>query len=390
MIYQALPTDKVIYGQDVVMKHLVNEMKNNGAKKILFVTTNSLLQSQSYKNLLKACSEYEILTRITKQHIPSNVLFDGIDELISFSPDLIISLGGGSAIDGAKIFSLILSEKILSIENLIQYTVKVNGSSLQLNHSPVKHFAIPTTLSAAEFSGTAGFSYDEKKNAIAHLSIVPDQIYLDPEYTLDTPMDLWASTGMKAVDHAVETIYSPIRQPVNSALALQSLKYLFDNLPLSVKEPTNLNNRLNCQIGAWLSSFSKVNIRVGLSHMIGHQLGTYYDIPHGITSAIMLPHVMTFLSELTSPEQAQIYDILHPGNDSFTQQEKANEASELVHDLIRRLNIPHHLRDFDVEQNSLQQVAKNILWELKARDNQMLLDLPNLEDQLHQLLIKAY
>ncbi|WP_435763218.1 hypothetical protein [Oceanobacillus sp. CF4.6] len=95
----------------------------------------------------------------------------------------------------------------------------------------------------------------------------------------------------------METLYSPAPNPVKTSLSLQSLENLYKYLPLTKQDPDNLEYRLQCQIGAWLSLFFVDNIKLGLSNSIGHLLGAFYNIPHGMTSAIMLPSVMGFYRE---------------------------------------------------------------------------------------------
>ena len=145
----------------------------------------------------------------------------------------------------------------------------------------IPNFAIPTTLSASEFTSIAGTtsSQDNIKYKFSHLNMTPSQVFLDPIFTIDTPEWLWTSTGIRAVDHAVETLYSPNPNPINTNLALQALKNLYHYLPLTKAHPYNLEFRLECQLGAWMSLFSIVNIKLGLSHSIGHQLGALYNIP---------------------------------------------------------------------------------------------------------------
>ena len=286
---------------------------------------------------------------IAKQHVPGDVLMHESNKIIDFNPDIIISCGGGSPIDAAKILSMVLAEGIQSEEQLYLYSENLLDKKITME-SYIPHFSIPTTLSASEFTGIAGVTNkkDRLKYKFSHINLTPKQVYLDPVFTMDTPDWLWLSTGIRAVDHAVETLYSPVPNPVNNGLALQALKKLYFNLPLSKKNPEILEYRLECQIGAWLSLFSDVNIKLGLSHSIGHQLGATYNIPHGMTSAIMLPHVMQFLLTRTYEEQALIPEVLSISRGNL--RDDAETASVLIRNLVKDLEIPHRLRDFAVQK----------------------------------------
>lgn len=377
MKYRGLPFEQVTYGLDTISDYLLEEIQRVGAQKIVFVTTNSLIATQSYRQITNICKDFPVVIQNSKQHVPIDVLVEGVEELIAFSPDLIISLGGGSAIDTAKIMSMMITEEVRTKEQLINMTASVQGKKLQLKHSPIVHFAIPTTLSAAEFTCNAGLGYDGLKSIIYHPSLTPNHVFLDPSVTLDTPIDLWASTGMKAVDHAVETIYSPIISPINETLALQAVQDLYEYLPLTKKHPDDLQYRLNCQIAAWMSLFSFINVELGLSHKIGHLLGALFHIPHGSTSAIMLPHVMGFMSENSYAvnQLAKMFDTFNQTEnsdedtieDQIGREEKGRRAAGYIHELVQQLQIPHRLREFNVPKERLGEVVAKMTKGRKGR-----------------------
>ncbi|SFD43355.1 alcohol dehydrogenase [Lentibacillus persicus] len=393
MNYQFLPVEYVQYGEDIVQEELLKQIIMRSAKRVLIVTTKSILGNEAYNGMLEKihASQIETLITLSKQHVPGDLLMKDLKEIKSFNPDLIISCGGGSPIDAAKILSFVLAEDIQAEDELYAYSENKQEKKIAMRNY-IPNFAIPTTLSAAEFTGIAGVTNgeDQVKYKFSHLNMTPKQVFLDPVFTRDTPEWLWISTGIRAVDHAVETLYSPSPNPVNTSLALQALKKLHQNLLLSKRHPENLAYRLECQLGAWLSLFSVVNIKLGLSHSIGHQLGTLYDIPHGMTSAIMLPFVMEFLLPRTYHEQAQISEELgfaSPGN-SVT--ENAKKAPGLIADLIESLDIPNRLRDFDVKKESIPELIENILVDIYAERNDFVMETESLEEEITRLIYKVW
>src|SRR5580704_2732371 len=143
----------------------------------------------------------------------------------------------------------------------------------------VRMVAVPTTLSAAEFTPFAGVTDVSRhsKEGYAHPLLAPRAVILDPATSLATPPWLWASTGMKAVDHAVEQLCNPVRSPYADALAEAGLKTLAKALPASHARPAGLDLRLDCQIGMWLAMSGAASGRgLGASHAIGHTLGGTY------------------------------------------------------------------------------------------------------------------
>ncbi|WP_338452748.1 iron-containing alcohol dehydrogenase [Niallia oryzisoli] len=394
MFYQNLPVDRVYYGIHCVEQELISEIKLMNAEKILIVTSNSLLKSNTFKNMVQSLHAHDIktFTICTKQHVPGSILFKNLKEIYHFSPDLIISCGGGSPIDAAKILSFCLAQGIKSEEDIYQYSDHTENNTSIIMESYIPHIAIPTTLSASEFTSIAGVTNekDQIKYKFSHLNMTPKFVFLDPVFTKDTPEWLWISTGIRAVDHAVETLYSPDPNPINTSLALQALKKLYIYLPLCKKEQTNLEYRLECQLGAWLSLFSVVNIKLGLSHSIGHQLGSLFNIPHGITSAIMLPHVMRFLLPSTSREQALITEVLENNERGNSIEEKAALASKLIGDLIKKLEIPHKLRDYHIEKDSIHELVRNILVDIRGEKNSFVLGSGDLHAEITNLLQQAW
>lgn len=389
MIYQFLPVDRIHYGVNVVFEKIISEIEKLNGKRILMVTTNSILKTKAYKRMIQSLKKNGLGTYAvcSKQHVPGSNLMKDLKEIRHFQPDLIISCGGGSPIDAAKILSFVLAEGIEEEEDLYPYSESAGEKVISMRDF-IPHFAIPTTLSASEFTSIAGVTNERNhaKYKFSHLNMTPKQVFLDPVFCEETPDWLWVSTGIRAVDHAVETLYSPVPNPINTGLALQALKKLHQFLPLSKQNPDNLEYKLECQLGAWLSLFSVVNIKLGLSHSIGHQLGSTFQIPHGMTSAIMLPAVMKYLLPRTKIQQAQIPETLCVSKRDASITENASMAPELIKGLILDLDIPHRLRDFDVSKESITIVVKNILMDIQGEENSFVLNTNDLEKEITALL----
>ena len=163
-------------------------------------------------------------------------------------------------------------------------------------------FAIPTTLSAGEFTYFVGITDEDRKVKDLYVDrrITAKAVILDPELTMETPERLWLGTGMRAVDHCIEAMCSSTAQPFIDALAYRALNMLVRYLRETRADPGDAAARGQCMVAAWMSVCGLANVTLGLSHGIGHQLGARCNVPHGETSAVMMPHVMAFNRDVTT------------------------------------------------------------------------------------------
>ncbi len=221
-----------------------------------------------------------------------------------------------------------------------------------VNPPPLRSTAIPTTLSAGEFTAMAGCTdpVARAKQSYAHPLMMPRTVILDPAATVHTPEWLFLSTGIRAVDHAVEDICSINSQPFSDGTSLHALRLLARGLAAAKTDPGNLEARLECQLGAWLSITGSQNeVTKGASHGIGHVLGGTAHVPHGYTSCVMLPHVLRFNEPVNAERQAWVSAALgRPGE----------PAGDAVAALIAGLGLPGRLRDVGVRQDQLDQIAE--------------------------------
>jgi maleylacetate reductase len=210
---------------------------------------------------------------------------------------------------------------------------------------------VPTTLSAGDFSAGAGVTDVARghKQAIYHLGMMARAVVLDPSLSHRTPEWLWLSTGIRAVDHAVEDICSISSNPFSEGASMQALRLLARGLPAVKKNPADMEARLDCQLGAWMSIMGSQNgVSKGASHGIGHVLGGTADVPHGYTSCIMLPHVLRFNAPVNAARQVWVSEAL--GRPDLS-------AGDAVAALIASLGLPATLRDVGMRADQMDAVA---------------------------------
>jgi maleylacetate reductase len=196
--------------------------------------------------------------------------------------------------------------------------------------------------------------------------MIPEAVILDPAVTVSTPEWLWLSTGIRAVDHAVEDLRSTNSQPMSDGASLHALRLLSHGLRACKADPADLAARLNCQLGAWMSMVGSQNgVAKGASHDIGHVLGGTAAVPHGYTSCVMLPHVLRFNKAVNAERQVWVADALgRPGED----------AGDAVAALIAELGLPGTLRAVGVEANQLDAIAAGAMHDRWVHTNPRKID----------------
>jgi maleylacetate reductase len=339
--YAYLPIERVHFGSGSVSK-LRDELDRIGSRRPFLVTGQSIAKKTDLVARVERASGTKLAGTFTeiKQHAPTSAITRAVTAAKEAKTDCLISLGGGSPIDSTKIM------------------IKELSQDFQLPAMP--HVAIPTTLSAAEFSHIAGMTDERlnRKTGFRDLRMVPSLIFLDPELTLPTPGWLWASTGIRSLDHAVEAVYSANHQPYVDALALEAIRLLFENLKASNEVPTNLKSRLNCQVAAWMSFAGVVSVGMGLSHAIGRVMGATWNIPHGITSCLTLAEVMRLEASRNPERLALIARAEGKSIEGIPVEKAAVEAAEGVSELVRGLGLEKRLRDYGIRRDDLPRIAQ--------------------------------
>ncbi|KIS67858.1 uncharacterized protein UMAG_03914 [Mycosarcoma maydis] len=224
------------------------------------------------------------------EHAPVAGIREAVQRIKRSNADVIIAVGGGSPIDAAKAVSFYRHEQEYG-----QESARSGTTSADLF---IPTIAVPTTLSVAETTQNAGFKSDQgHKIGVSSKNLVPRAVIYDAELTLDTPERLWLSTGIRALDHAIEYLYRPDTHPLLRPSVQSAIRHLFTYLPLCKADPQNVDVRQKLQLSSFNSLWPEARTgALGLSHGLGHKLGATYAIPHGITSCITLGATVRFVA----------------------------------------------------------------------------------------------
>ena len=348
--------ERVVYGMPAA-DALAEEVRRAGADRVFVTTTRSLSNGAFVGGIVahlgaRFAGKFDEISA----HSPREAVIAGAEAIRAARADLLVAVGGGSVIDASKVMLIALWRGAGDVDGLSALAVVRGAPGLEpsaWNADPqrLRLIAIPTTLSAAEFAPGAGATDVQRhlKQMYAHPLAVPKAVILDPAATIETPMELLLSTGMRAVDHAVEGWCSLKTTPLADAANRESMRLLADSLPKIKRDPGNAEPRAAAQHGMWLSRIaSMAGVPHGASHGIGYLLGGGRGVPHGITSCITLPAVMTWNEPVNAPRQTEVSAAFGMPGES---------AGNALRSFITGLRLPTRLREIGIGREELLAIA---------------------------------
>jgi maleylacetate reductase len=355
--------DAVVYGRPAA-EAIADLAKRFGANRLMIMSTRSLTGAAEQLSAELGVLSAGVFTSIAA-HSPRADVIGGADAAREARADLLVAFGGGSVIDATKLMQLALWGRLTSPEQLGPYRLgrgEDRKDSAEIK-SGVRMIAIPTTLSAAEFTAVAGVTDTEQKvkEAFTHPDLAPRAVVLDPAVTLGTPAKLWSSTGLKAVDHAVEQLCNLERAPMGDVVAAEGLRLLAKGLSASHRHPESLEARALCQHGMWLAISGSASGRgMGASHAIGHTLGGSYGVPHGITSCITLHAVLDWNKNYGADRQLLVSRLMG---------RRRLPAAIVVRDLVMKLGLPWRLSEVLIGSSNFRAIAEHTMHDRAVRTN---------------------
>ena len=360
--------ERVIYGPGKIAA-LKDEMERRGLKRAVVVTTDVVAALPILNDVTGALGSNcaSVFAGII-QHVPRGTVNDLQKEIERVDADSLVSLGGGSPIDSAKVAMYGL-----------------------LDRRELIHIAVPTTLSAAEYTHAGGVTDESTrvKSGVYDMRVLPRTVINDPVLTLATPDWLWVSTGVRALDHAIECAYAIRHQPISDALAAKSIALFVEHLLASIatRGEEQLAHRGHCQFASWYSIYGAMNTRFGLSHLLGHQIGPRWNVPHGITSCITLPHAMRFMAEIAAERFGPIAEGYKIPFNAANPKPAAMQCADRTAEFIGQFDVPTRLRDAGVPRDEIGSIVAPIAHELQHNG---VVDRPMSEQEVLALLEAAY
>jgi maleylacetate reductase len=347
--------DEVVFGRPAAAA-IVAQMHRLGARRAFLMVSGTLNRETPEIDKIREAlgSRCAAIFDAMPPHTPREAVIAAAEQARAADADLIVTVGGGSITDGAKAVQLCLANDIRTVEG-IDTVRSIKGAAPDMTAPTVRQISVPTTIAGGEFSALAGVTNlrTKVKEMLRHERVMPRAVILDPAVTVHTPLWLWLSTGIRAVDHCVEGLCSREAHPYADAQALKGLSMLTQALPRVKADSRDLDARMDCQIGTWLSMGPlSSGVPMGASHGIGYVLGAAFDVPHGYTSCVMLPSVMRWNKSANAERQALVSAAMgRPGND----------AADVLDSFIRNLGMPRSLQDVRIGPEHFDRIAEQAM-----------------------------
>ncbi|WP_318474821.1 L-threonine dehydrogenase [Photobacterium leiognathi] len=333
-------------------------IKSHGFKKALIVTDKVLNQIGVVTQVAVLLTERDIDSVVYDGTQP-NPTIKNVDEGLALLKenqcDFVISLGGGSPHDCAKGIALLAANG----GQIGDYEGVDRSAKAQL---PV--VAINTTAGTASEMTRFCIITDEERHikmAIVDKNTTPLMSVNDPQLMLAKPASLTAATGMDALTHAIEAYVSTAATPITDAVAIKAIELIQQNLRTAVKEGQNLNAREQMAYAQFMAGMAFNNASLGYVHAMAHQLGGYYNLPHGVCNAVLLPHVQRYNAQVSAERLRDVAKAMGVDVEGMTAEQGADSALEAIVALSKDVGIPSGLKELGAKEEDIALLADNAL-----------------------------
>ncbi len=337
---------------------LADEIKKRGFKKAFVVTDNDLVKyhvaGQVTAVLEAGAVVYELFTDV-KQNPTVTQVKAGVAAFTASGADVIVAIGGGSPIDTAKAIGIIAANPEFADVVSLEGVANTKNKSIPI-------IALPTTAgTAAEV--TINYVITDEENVKKMVCVDPNDIpvlsIVDAELMVSMPKGLTAATGMDALTHAIEGYITKGAWAMSDMFELKAIEMIAKFLPAVVANPSDVEARDGMAVAQYIAGMGFSNVGLGLVHGMAHPLGAYFDVPHGVANALLLPMVMQYNMSSAMAKYVDIAKAMGVDTNGMATEEAAQAAVDAVKALAVKVGIPERLRDLNVPADSLDDLAKS-------------------------------
>ncbi len=347
---------KIVFGRDSVDQ--IGEESRQYGDRALLVTGRSAMRKAGIidrvTELLRASGFKEIHIYDQVEHDPSTETVDRGTELAREGrDDVVIGIGGGSALDAAKAIACMVKNEGLVAEYQVGREIEKPG---------IPFIALPTTAgTGAEITKNAVLTNkaERLKQSVRSPFMIAKVAIVDPVLTVTMPPRVTAATGMDALTQAIEAYVTLASNPLTDTLALRSISLISHNLVQAFTDGSDMEARESVALGSLMGGMAFANSSLGAVHGLAHPTGALFDVPHGVICALLLPYVMAYNLPVRTTKYAQIAEATGQNvAEAGSEEDAARMAVEAVKALISQLQLPQRLRDIGIYQDDLSKIAK--------------------------------
>ena len=338
------------------ISEIVTEAKKRAFKKALVVTDPDLIKFNVAKNvtdlLEKAGLAYDIFSQV-KANPTVKVVKAGIEAFKAAGADYLIAIGGGSSMDTAKAIGIIINNPEYADVTSLEGAIDTKNPSVPI-------IAVPTTAgTAAEVTINYVITDEEKKRKFVCVDPhdIPVVAVIDAKMMSSMPKGLTASTGMDALTHAIEGYTTLGAWELTDMMHLKAIEIISRSLRKAVENDPQ--GREDMALGQYIAGMGFSNVGLGVVHGMAHPLGAFYDTPHGIANAVLLPYVMEYNAEYTGEKFKYIAEAMGVDTTGMSQTEYRAAAVNAVKQLSKDVGIPEKLHEIGVKEEDLQALSES-------------------------------
>ena len=337
------------------LNQLLPEVERFKATNILIVTDPFLKELGLTDKVQQPLLSKGYATTIYTEIAPEPPLAIG-EKLVNFTRkhqfDLVIGLGGGSALDLAKLAAVLAVH-----DGKVADYLNLTGTKA-LEQKGLPKILIPTTSgTGSEVTNISVLSLDTTKDVVTHDYLLADSAIVDPELTISLPPKVTAATGVDALTHAIEAYVSVNANEVTDALALQAIRLISGSIRTAVLEGENKQARSDMSYGSYLAGLAFFNAGVAGVHALAYPLGGQFHIAHGDSNAVLLPYVMGYIRQSCEKRMKDILDAMGLSSAYLSQEEASYKCVDALQQLVQDVNIPSTLKGFNIPEEALEQLT---------------------------------
>lgn len=352
--------NEVSYFGPGARKELPEVLNRLGCKKVFVATDKGLLKFGVAKMVTDVMDEagipYEIFSEVKPNPTVTNVK-DGLKAFKESKANVIVAIGGGSAMDTAKGIGIVANNPefgdIVSLEGCAP-----------TKHKSVPIVALPTTAGTAAETTINYVIIDEdkqKKMVCVDPNDIPAVAIIDAELMYSLPKGLTAATGMDALTHAIEGYITKGAWEMSDMFELEAIRMISKYLPVAVEEPTNADARNGMAVAQYIAGMAFSNVGLGLVHGMAHPMGSLFDVPHGVANALLLPTIMEFNMPACLNKYPEIAKAMGVDVSGMTKEQASQAACDAVKDLAIKVGIPQHLSELGITAEDIPALAQQAL-----------------------------